>query len=130
MSRTVRVEYRHLTFSKHLNKTFPQKSNVLVADPNNSLREGDVIVFSNGWRKSKHVSHVVDKIVTPFGTPIEDRPPVMTRAEREALRDEKAMAKRQRKGRPEVPRMGRIKRLVTERVQNMPEQEKMRFGLS
>ena len=51
-------------------------------DPASSLRTGDVITIQPGWRTSKHVHHVVTSIIAPFGTPIEERPPVPTEEER------------------------------------------------
>lgn len=78
----------------------------MVSDPRNSLREGDVIEFSSGWRKSKNVRHVVERIVAPFGDPVDKRPPVMTRAEREELRNQKQG----------IVKMGKIKRRVVERL--------------
>ena len=87
MDKTVRVEYTHTVYDKHIRRPFPAKTRLMVADPNNSCREGDVIQFGNGWRTSKNVHHVVEKIVAPFGSRIEDRPPVTSRME---LEQEKA----------------------------------------
>ena len=61
----------------------------MVSDPRNSLREGDVIEFSSGARKSRRVRHVVERIVAPFGVSIEKRPAVMSREEREEERARK-----------------------------------------
>ena len=58
-----------------------------MSDPRNSLREGDVIEFSSGAPKSRHVHHVVERIITPFAIPLEDRPPVMSREERQEERE-------------------------------------------
>jgi small subunit ribosomal protein S17 len=62
-----------------------------VHDPNNSLRLGDVVAITPGWRVSKTKRHVVKHIVAPgSGVPIDGRAPVPTAeelcAEREALR--------------------------------------------
>ncbi|KAK2802815.1 hypothetical protein FQN50_007221 [Emmonsiellopsis sp. PD_5] len=86
MSKTVRVIYKHQTYDKNLHKHYPTSTVYLVADPRDSLREGDVIEFVSGWRASRNVRHVVERIVAPFGTPVEGRPAVMTRGEREGLR--------------------------------------------
>lgn len=56
----------------------------LVHDPNDSLRTGDIVSISSGWRTSKTKRHVVNRIIAPWGPPIEERPPVPTPAEREA----------------------------------------------
>ncbi|PGH26594.1 hypothetical protein AJ80_01723 [Polytolypa hystricis UAMH7299] len=106
MDRTVRVEYKHTFYHTHLRKLYPTKRTYLVSDPNNSLREGDVIEFSSGWRKSKHVRHVVDRIIAPFGEKVEDRPAVLGKEARETLRKEE-------KG--EI-QMGKITRKVMQRV--------------
>ncbi|KAF4203901.1 hypothetical protein CNMCM8927_008048 [Aspergillus lentulus] len=125
MDRTVRVSHRHTTWDPYLRKSYPKITHYLVADPRNSLREGDVIEFSSGFPKSRNVRHVVERIVAPFGSAIEDRPPVMTREERDAVRAEKRAAKWQRR---EARRseggevqgvkehVGRIRALIYERV--------------
>lgn len=61
------------------------------------MREGDVIEFSSGARRSPRVRHVVDRIVAPFGVGIDERPPVLTRAQREQVQVDKRMAKVTRK---------------------------------
>lgn len=65
----------------------------LVHDPNDSLRTGDVVSIVPGWPTSQHKRHVVKKIIAPFGTPIEERPPIPSAEERIAKRDEKKAAK-------------------------------------
>jgi hypothetical protein len=102
----------------------------MVSDPQNSLREGDVIEFSSGYPKSRRVHHVVERIIAPFGEAIEDRPPVLSRAERDAIRLKKRMAKAARRDQRRVENgatqaqnpvhgqehIGRIRRLVLERT--------------
>lgn len=56
----------------------------LVHDPNNSLLTGDVVRL-RPWKTAKHVHHVVDQILTPFGARIEDRPAVPTEEEMRAV---------------------------------------------
>ncbi|KAE8355387.1 hypothetical protein BDV28DRAFT_129020 [Aspergillus coremiiformis] len=127
MDRTVRVAHRHTIWDKHIHKTYPKVTMYLVADPRNSLREGDVIEFASGYPKTRNVHYVVERIVGPFGEAIEDRPAVMTREEREAERVAKTTAKLERrearraeKGESQSsgPRqhVGRIRRLIQERV--------------
>ncbi|KAG5297188.1 hypothetical protein I7I48_06227 [Histoplasma ohiense] len=111
MDKTVRVLHKHTTFHKKLHKSYPASTVYLVSDPCNSLRQGDVIEFSSGWRTSKNVRHVVERIVAPFGVPVDQRPRVLSRPEREALkaeRDEKA---------EKIIGIGRIKRLVRKRLE-------------
>ncbi|KAL2869859.1 uS17 family ribosomal protein [Aspergillus lucknowensis] len=129
MDRTVRVEHRHTIWDSYLHKSYPKVTTYLVSDPRNSLREGDVIEFSSGYPKSRWVHHVVERIIAPFGEAIEDRPPVMLREERDALRAEKRAAKvarrEQRRGESGATlsgdgrgqeHVGRIRRLVLERT--------------
>lgn len=128
MDRTVRVAHRHTTYDRRLRKTYPKVTHFLVADPRNSLREGDVIEFASGFPKSRTVHHVVERIVAPFGTPIDQRPPVMLREERDAAREEKRAAKWERREQRRVEsgdkgpgsgseeHVGRIRRLVLERT--------------
>lgn len=89
MERTVSVLHRHNTWDKRIRKYYPKETRYLVSDPRNSLRDGDVIEFSSGAPKSRHVHHIVERIITPFATPIEDRPAVMSREERQQEREER-----------------------------------------
>ncbi|KAL3475476.1 hypothetical protein BJX99DRAFT_229640 [Aspergillus californicus] len=125
MDRTVRVEYRHTSWDSYLRKDFPKITTYLVSDPQNSLREGDVVEFSSGSPKSRQVRHVVERIITPFGDAIEDRPAVMSREERDAVRVEKRTAKAERREQRALEsgtttdrkdHVGRIRRLVLERT--------------
>lgn len=93
MDRTVTVVYRSSEWDKHVRKYYRKDVKILVADPQNSLRKGDVIEFSSGAPKSRRVHHVVERIITPFAVPIEDRPAVMTREEREQEREKRWAAK-------------------------------------
>ncbi|EEH48822.1 uncharacterized protein PADG_04901 [Paracoccidioides brasiliensis Pb18] len=111
MDKTVRVLHKHSTYHKKLHKNFPDRTIYLVHDPCNSLREGDVIEFSSGWRTSKNVRHVVERIVAPFAIPVDQRPRVLSYEEREMMKAEKK--RKQGKER----RVGRIKRLVEMRLE-------------
>ena len=93
MNRTVRVDHKHPVWDNYIKKTYTKTTTYLVADPNNSLREGDVIKFSSGYPKSRRVHHVVERIITAFGEPIEARPKILSREERDILRAEKRMDK-------------------------------------
>lgn len=97
MDKTVRVAYRHRKWEPHIQKYYPHETTYLVSDPQGSLREGDVIEFSSGARRSPRVRHVVDRIVAPFGVGIDERPPVLTRKQREQQQTEKRQAKVVRK---------------------------------
>lgn len=123
MDRTVRVAYHHTTYDSQIRKTYRKVTHFLVADPQDSLREGDVIEFSSGFPKSRTVHHVVERIIAPFGSSIDQRPAVLSREERDALREKKRAAKWQRReerraqgtGEGVNEHMGRIRKLVLER---------------
>lgn len=93
MSKTVRVAYKHREWDRKIRKYYPKTTTYLVHDPRNSLREGDVIEFSSGAPRAPNVRHVVERIIAPFGSAVEERPAVPTRAERE----EEMVAKRMTK---------------------------------
>ncbi|KAL4908335.1 hypothetical protein BDW74DRAFT_147295 [Aspergillus multicolor] len=130
MDRCVRVEHHHKIWDSFLHKNYPKVTTFMVSDPRNSLREGDVIEFSSGYPKSRRVHHVVERIIAPFGQAIQDRPAVLSREERDAIRVEKRVAKAARReerrlesGAPpsQTPmngheHIGRIRRLVLERT--------------
>ncbi|KAL4798566.1 hypothetical protein BDV19DRAFT_356500 [Aspergillus venezuelensis] len=127
MDRCVRVDHHHTVWDNFLRKTYPKTTSYLVSDPQNSLRDGDLIEFSSGYPKGRRVHHVVERIVIPFGTAIEDRPAVLSREERDAIRVEKRAAKWARREQRKVEsgispshgkkeHIGRIKRLILERT--------------
>ena len=65
----------------------------LVSDPNSSLRTGDVVRIAARPPASKHIRHVVTNIIAPWGPPAEERPPIPT------LEDLDAMYKAKREAR-------------------------------
>ncbi|KAJ5971892.1 Nucleic acid-binding OB-fold [Penicillium vulpinum] len=111
MDRTVGVCHRHTVWDRHIRKFYPKETHYLVSDPRNSLRDGDVIEFSSGAPKSRNVHHVVERIITPFGVAIADRPAVLSKEEREAERETRWAAKYLRR---ESKRLGREVDLVQE----------------
>ncbi|KAI1001590.1 hypothetical protein K3495_g6612 [Podosphaera aphanis] len=105
MEKTVKARVGIQQWNDHIKKNFNRRKNVLVHDPNDSLRTGDIITVAAGWRVSKTVHHVVHKIIAPFGTPAKERPPVpslkemiMMKQQRKALKLE--MRRRRRLGLP------------------------------
>lgn len=86
MSKAVKVRIAGQEWNKKIRKAFPSSKTYLVADPNSSLNEGDVVRIASGWRTSKQIRHVVTSIVAPFGPPVEERPPVLTEEERMKIR--------------------------------------------
>jgi len=94
----------------HIRKYYKKKAMYKVSDPHDSCREGDIIEFSSGYRVSRTVRHVVERITVPFGLPISERNPVMTPEEREEWwRGDKSV-----KGTEEY--IGKIKKLVLRRT--------------
>lgn len=81
MDKTVKVRLWGQRWEKKVQKSFQVPSYHLVHDPNNSVRQGDVINISAGWRASQHVRHIVRHIIAPNGPPIDERPPVMSEQE-------------------------------------------------
>ncbi|KAH6606293.1 ribosomal s17 [Trichoderma cornu-damae] len=97
MQKTVKVRVGGQTWNKVINKWFANPKHYLVHDPNSSLRTGDVVSIVPGWPTSKHKRHVIKKIIAPYGTPVEERPPIPTLEERIAEREAKRAAKSQRR---------------------------------
>ncbi|KAL8928449.1 MAG: hypothetical protein Q9208_001682 [Pyrenodesmia sp. 3 TL-2023] len=102
MMKAVKVRTSKQVYNSFLRKHFTAHQSHLVSDPNSSLREGDVVRIAPAWRASKHIRHVVTEIVSPWGPPVEERPPIPDleemaeemRAKREAKIERRA-AKRQ-----------------------------------
>ncbi|KAF3801060.1 hypothetical protein GCG54_00010121 [Colletotrichum gloeosporioides] len=65
---------------------FTKPKKYLVHDPNDSLRQGDIVSIVPGWRRSPQKRHVVKSIIAPHSTPIEDRPSIPTIEELVAAR--------------------------------------------
>lgn len=88
---------------------FTHPTTHLVADPTSALRAGDVIRMAPAPH-SRHIHHVVAAIIAPWGVPIDERPAVLTRAEREARRgakrERKVARKEEEKGRWRVGKGG------------------------
>ncbi|PQE26446.1 ribosomal s17 protein [Rutstroemia sp. NJR-2017a BBW] len=82
MHKTVKARIGQQKWNNHIRKKFNFKGDLLVHDPRSSLRTGDIIAINPGERYSKTVRYVVSSIVAPFGTPIEERPPIPTAEER------------------------------------------------
>lgn len=86
MTKAVKVRIAGQEWNKKFRKHFPSEQTYLVADPNSSLVEGDVVRIASGWRTSKSIRHVVTSIVAPFGEPVENRPPILSEEQRMQLR--------------------------------------------
>ncbi|POS82292.1 hypothetical protein EPUL_005950, partial [Erysiphe pulchra] len=93
MQKTVKARTGMQEWNSRIKKNFNRHKDVLVHDPNDSLRTGDIISISSGMRVSKTVRHTVENIIAPFGTPIEDRPPIPTYEERRILQEQKRLWK-------------------------------------
>ncbi|KAM5352137.1 hypothetical protein ACJ41O_004860 [Fusarium nematophilum] len=97
MQKTVKVRVGGQKWNKIVNKWFADPKHYLVHDPHSSLRTGDVVAIVPGWPTSQHKRHVVKHIIAPYGTPIEERPPVPTLEERIAEREAKKATKDERR---------------------------------
>ncbi|KAF6789333.1 ribosomal protein s17 [Colletotrichum sojae] len=97
MQKTVKVRVGGQKWNQKVQKMFTKPHNYLVHDPNSSLRTGDVVSIVPGWRTSLRKRHVVKSIIAPYGTPIEERPPVPTEEERLAVLIQKREAKENRR---------------------------------
>ncbi|KAK7513127.1 uncharacterized protein IWZ02DRAFT_406666 [Phyllosticta citriasiana] len=84
LPKCVKVRIAAQKWDKHIKKYFPAPYHVLCSDPTQSVQEGDVIQLRNGFRTSRTIRHVVTSIISPFGTPITERPPIPTEEERQA----------------------------------------------
>ncbi|EXJ90000.1 hypothetical protein A1O3_03068 [Capronia epimyces CBS 606.96] len=86
MRKTVRVSRTVQVWDKFLQKHWKKTAHDLVHDPQDILNEGDVITygpFPPSMRAAreqrgqvggnKQVSHVLREVITPFGTPVEQR---------------------------------------------------------
>lgn len=78
-------------------KWFAEPKHYLVHDPNSSLRTGDVVSIVPGWPTSKHKRHVIKNIIAPYGSPVEERPPIPSLEERIAEREGKRAVKAERR---------------------------------
>ncbi|KAF4997052.1 hypothetical protein FDECE_12205 [Fusarium decemcellulare] len=97
MQKTVKVRVGGQKWNKIVNKWFADPKHYLVHDPNSSLRTGDVVAIVPGWPTSQHKRHVVKHIIAPYGTSIEERPPVPSLEERIADREAKKATKDERR---------------------------------
>ncbi|PHH68008.1 hypothetical protein CDD82_921 [Ophiocordyceps australis] len=93
MQKTAKVRVAGRKWNKIVKKWFADPKHYLVHDPNSSLRTGDVVSIVPGWPTSQHKRHLVKHIIAPFGTPIEQRPPIPTLQECIAQREAKKAAK-------------------------------------
>ncbi|SZF03404.1 unnamed protein product [Blumeria hordei] len=94
--KTVKVRVGLKQLNSPIKNYSSQQRTQLVHDPNNSLRIGDIIAISSGSWVSKDVHYTVDRIIVPFGPPLEERPPVPTILERLAAKAEKRQLKKER----------------------------------
>ncbi|KAK0724760.1 hypothetical protein B0H67DRAFT_550469 [Lasiosphaeris hirsuta] len=93
MQKTVKVRVGGRKWNGFLQKYFNDPKTYLVHDPQNSLREGDVVTIVPGFVTSQHKRHVVKHIIKPAGVPIEERPAIPTLDELWGDKDVKKAAK-------------------------------------
>lgn len=131
MSKTVKVRVGGLKWNARVQKHFKAPDTHLVHDPNNSLRLGDIVAITPGWRTSQHKRHVVKHIIAPAGgIPISERPPVPTEEERfaEALAWRAAKDAR-RNARKEEDRQANLQARVERKVDKL-EAKLVEYGTS
>ncbi|KAK6365955.1 hypothetical protein LTS17_010922 [Exophiala oligosperma] len=94
MNKTVRVSRTVQVWDRHLQKYYKRKAHDMVHDPDNTLNEGDVVEYGGaetrrkpapvvagtqiegtGTGTRKNVKYVVHQVITPFGLPVDVRPP-------------------------------------------------------
>ncbi|KAK4159641.1 hypothetical protein QBC43DRAFT_271994 [Cladorrhinum sp. PSN259] len=98
IDKTVKVRVGGQRWNNFIKKHFNAPETHLVHDPRNSLRTGDVVAITPGWRTSKDKRHVVKHIIAPgSGTAIGDRPPIPTWEELHAEVEKKREAKLERR---------------------------------
>ncbi|KAF2001402.1 hypothetical protein P154DRAFT_392549, partial [Amniculicola lignicola CBS 123094] len=76
MDKAVKVRIAGMEWNKQIRKAFPSPTHHLVSDPSNSLRIGDFVRIASGHRVSPSIRHIVTAIVSPFGAPVNERPPI------------------------------------------------------
>ncbi|KAL1881376.1 hypothetical protein VTK73DRAFT_4383 [Phialemonium thermophilum] len=105
MQRTVKVRVGGQKWNGKVKKFFKDPQTFLVHDPNDSLRTGDIVAITPGWRTSKNKRHVVKRVIAPSGTPIDERPPIPSEDERWEAKIAKKKAKDERRftNRPREP---------------------------
>lgn len=69
---------------------------MLVHDGQGSIIEGDVITL-RPERHSRRVFYAAEQILAPFGSPVDERPPLITKAEQDAIWAAQKEAKEARK---------------------------------
>ncbi len=60
-----------------------------------------MVKIAAGWRVSRHIKHVVTEIVAPWGPSIDERPRILSEAERLEIKRKKREAKLERRARKE-----------------------------
>ena len=71
--------------------------NLIVSDPTESTRTGDVIRIVDEGQVSKRIRHVVTEIVAPWGPSIEERPTLPSEEQRRKQKEEKHERKTERR---------------------------------
>ena len=95
--KAVKVRTSKQVYNSFIRKHFTVPRSYLVSDPTSSLRTGDVVRIASGWHVSKLIRHVVTEILAPYGTPVEERPRVMSEEERVRKLEEKRERKLERR---------------------------------
>lgn len=83
----------HDALHSNLQQFYSEPKTLMVSDPTNSTREGDVVALEGGRRISRHVRHVVAGVIAPMGPPMKDRTPIPSAVERLAAVEGRRAAK-------------------------------------
>ncbi|GAB1317289.1 37S ribosomal protein S17, mitochondrial [Madurella fahalii] len=136
MDRTVKVRVGGQKWNGFVKKFFNDPKTHLVHDPNNSLRQGDVVAITPGFRVSRSKRHVVKHIIAAgSGVPVEERPPIPSWEELWRAKEVKKTAKDERRGlRAEVRRIeakvGAVARLLKEARGEVGMRERVLDGIA
>ncbi|KAF1816533.1 hypothetical protein P152DRAFT_376829, partial [Eremomyces bilateralis CBS 781.70] len=99
MDKCVKVRIPKQVWNNKIRKYFTEHYALLVSDPANSTRAGDVVRIRDGYRpatRAARVAHIVTNVISPFGPPLGDRAPVPSDEELRGERHEKKVHKDER----------------------------------
>ena len=82
---------------KSMLKHFVTHKNLLVSDPTDATRTGDVVRIADEGQVSRRIHHVITEIVAPWGPPVDERPAVLSQEQRQAEKEDKHQRKLERR---------------------------------
>ena len=78
-------------------KHFVTHKNLLVSDPTDATRTGDVVRIADEGQVSRRIHHVITEIVAPWGPSVDERPAVPSQEQRQAEKEDKHQRKLERR---------------------------------